>query len=284
MLFQTIDASLYHRDPGPTDARLSLTYLGTAGFVLQSEGHTVVIDPYVSRPGIRQTLLRPLVPDIDRIARHIPEADDVLVGHAHHDHVLDAPALCEQTGARLIGSPSVCNVGRSAGLPESQLVQTTGKEDIASGPGHVRGLPSRHGRVFLNRVGLPGDIPRTFDWPAKVSSFRHGLVLNWLVELGGVRVLHIDSADFIDAELEGIEADVLCLCAVGRAFRPWYTARAIELVKPKVVVPCHWDLFTRPIEDEPWLIPGVDIEGFLDEIERAGCAHALLPFFGSLRV
>ena len=33
-------------------------------------------------------------------------ADDVLVGHAHMDHVLDAPSLCMRTGARLIGSPS----------------------------------------------------------------------------------------------------------------------------------------------------------------------------------
>ncbi|TNE89543.1 MAG: MBL fold metallo-hydrolase [Deltaproteobacteria bacterium] len=284
MLREKLDPTLYHRDPGPHDARLSMTYLGTAGFVFEAEGHTVVVDPYISRPGLRDTLFRPLVPDAERIHKYVPKADDVLVGHAHHDHVLDAPVLCEQTGARLIGSPSVCNVGRSYGLPERQLVQTTGKEDIASGPGSVRGLPSRHGRVFFDRVGMPGDIPRPFAWPAKVGAFRHGLVLNWLVELGGVRVLHIDSADFIDQELQGVECDVLCLCAIGRVWRPWYTARAIELTRPKVVVPCHWDLFTTPIEEEPYLIPGVDIPGFLGEIERAGCDHALLPFFGTLRV
>jgi L-ascorbate metabolism protein UlaG (beta-lactamase superfamily) len=278
MLFQSIDNSLYHRDPGPKDGSLSLTYLGTAGFVIEGDGHTIVVDPYISRPGVRATILRPLIPDESRIARHIPKADDVLVGHAHHDHVLDAPTLCHQTGARLIGSPSVCNVGRAAGLPERQLVQTTGKEDITSGPGTVRGLPSRHGRVFFDRVALAGDIPRPPKWPARYADFKHGLVLNWMVELAGKKV------DFIDAELAGHECDVLCLCAIGRVFRPWYTARAIELLKPKLVIPCHWDLFTTPIEQEPRLIPGVDIEGFLREIERAGAKHALLPFFGSLRV
>ena len=67
---------------------------------MQHAQHTVVLDPYVSRPGLLATGLRPLRPDAELIRRVIPRADDVLVGHAHHDHVLDAPELCRQTGAR----------------------------------------------------------------------------------------------------------------------------------------------------------------------------------------
>ena len=128
-------------------ASLQVTYLGTAGFVLQDARRVVVLDPYVSRPGPR-ALLAPLVPDVALIRATIPTADDVVVGHAHYDHILDAPDLCKQTGARLIGSRSAIMVGRGAGLPEAQLRATEGREDIASGPWTVRGLPSRHGRVF----------------------------------------------------------------------------------------------------------------------------------------
>jgi hypothetical protein len=40
-------------------------------------------------------------------------------------------------------------VGRAAGLPESQLVQTEGREDIACGAWTVRGLPSIHGKAIF---------------------------------------------------------------------------------------------------------------------------------------
>src|SRR5699024_9181225 len=83
---------------------LTITYLGTAGFVLQSDERTVVLDPFVNRPSLRQTLFSRLPINKSRIRRLIPHADDVLIGHSHYDHILDAPDLCKQTGARLIGS------------------------------------------------------------------------------------------------------------------------------------------------------------------------------------
>jgi glyoxylase-like metal-dependent hydrolase (beta-lactamase superfamily II) len=43
-----------------------------------------------------------------------------LIGHAHYDHILDAPEVCKQTGARLIGSKATLMYGRSAGLSESR--------------------------------------------------------------------------------------------------------------------------------------------------------------------
>ncbi|MCB9676470.1 MAG: MBL fold metallo-hydrolase [Alphaproteobacteria bacterium] len=275
-----MDPALYHREPVRADADVRIRYLGTAGFVVSVRDHTIVLDPYVSRPGGRQTLFRHLIPDSDRIRRYLPAADDVLIGHAHHDHVLDAPELCRQTGARFIGSRDACNVARAAGLPESQLVETAGREDIPSGPGMVRGIPSAHGRVYFNRVALAGNIEKPPPWPPKVGDLRHGLVFNWYLELGGVRVVHIDSAELFEHELSGVECDVLCLCAIGRAYRPGYTEDAIRILKPKVVLPCHWDLFTTPIEDEPFLLPGVDVPGFVDEIRATGTESVVLPFLG----
>ncbi len=263
---------------------MSLQYLGTAGFVLEAAGQTVVLDPYVSRPRLRDTLLRRLRPDVARIGRYLPRADHVLVGHAHHDHVLDAPELCRQTGAVLVGSPDVCNVGRAAGLPETQMLETRGREELACGAAKVRGLPAEHGRVYFGRVGLPGNIEKPPSWPPRVSELRHGLVLNWSVELGGVRVVHIDTAQFFESEVAGIECDVLCLCAIGRRYRPGYVADAVRLLKPKVIVPCHWDLFTTPIEERPYLLPEVDLPGMVAEIESHGVEAAVLPFLGRLDV
>ena len=276
-----LDPALYHREEPRADAAIRIRYFGTAGFEISTPNHTIVLDPYVSRPGGRQTLLRRLVPDAALIRKHFSRADDVLIGHSHHDHVLDAPELCRQTGARFIGSLDACNVARAAGLGEAQLRQTEGREDIGSGPGVVRGLPSRHGRVYFNRVALAGNIDSPPPWPPRYSELKHGLVLNWYVEIGGVRVVHVDSAEILEKELRGVECDVLCLCAIGRKYRPYYATDAIRLLKPRVVMPCHWDLFTTPLEDEPFLLPEVDIPGFLSEIRRAGAEPVLLPFLGS---
>jgi L-ascorbate metabolism protein UlaG (beta-lactamase superfamily) len=265
--------------PAPGTA-LELTYLGTAGFILADQDRTVVLDPYVSRPG-PTALLSPLVPDTGLIRETIPVADDVLVGHAHYDHILDAPDLCKQTGARLIGSRSAIMVGRAAGLPEEQLRATDGHEDIPSGRWTIRGLPSRHGKVF-GRIPFPGDIDSPPAWPPRMADLKHGLVLNWVVDTGRLKVVHIDSADFINKELEGQQADIVCLCAIGRKYRPGYVKEVVALLKPRWIVPCHWDTMMTPLHAEPDLIPTVDLPGFLQEIREAGCEPLLVPIMGKL--
>jgi L-ascorbate metabolism protein UlaG (beta-lactamase superfamily) len=287
LLLKPVDPALLHRRPLSLDDAVRLRYLGTAGFELvqlRGEERVLVLDPFLTRPGLLETATRPLVPNAELIAEVLPRADDVLVGHAHHDHVLDAPELCRRTGARLIGSPATINVGRAAGLPESQLVLTTGRERLRSGDAIVEGLPSRHGRVYFNRVTLPGDITEPPPWPPRFRDLRHGLVLNWYVELGGVRIVHVDSADFIDEELAGHACDVLCLCAIGRAYRRGYTQSIVRLLKPRWVVACHWDYFFTPYRGEQRCLPGVDLPGFCDEIRAAGAEPIVLPFDGELGV
>jgi L-ascorbate metabolism protein UlaG (beta-lactamase superfamily) len=257
------------RLPTPSH-QVELEYLGTAGFVVRGRGRTLVLDPYVSRLSLR-ALLRPLTPDEAALGRILPFADDVLVGHAHYDHVLDAPSLCRRTGARLIGSRAVNMVGRGFGLPEAQLLETSGDDDeIACGSWRVRGLPSRHGKVFAGRVLFPGDIAAPPRWPARIDALKHGLVLNWLLQTDGFSLVHVDSADFIRESLAGVRADVLCLCAAGRRYRPRYVEEAIACLKPRFVIPCHWDTMITPIGEPARLLPGIDLPGMLREIEQAG--------------
>ncbi len=268
--------------PSTPDA-LTLTYLGTAGFVLSAPERTVVLDPFVSRHPLGHLLAnKPLPSDPALVRRLIPRADDVLIGHAHFDHILDAPELCRQTGARLIGSRATCMVGRAAGLGEPQLVETAGREDIASGAWSLRGLPSVHGKALFGKIPLPGDITAPPPWPPRMRDLRHGQVLNWLVDTGGLRVLHVDSADFIRDELKGCQADLVCLCAIGRRYRPGYVREVVELTQPKWIVPCHWDTMVTPIDAPPEMLPGVDLPGFLREIEAAGVQALPVPLLGRL--
>lgn len=256
-----------------------MRFLGTAGFVIEAAGRTFVLDPYLTRPGILQTLGGRLTPDEPLLAREIPYATDVLVGHSHYDHALDAPAVCRHTGARLLGSEATLNIARAYGLDAGhhvRVVEKAGGDTHACGDATVTALRSRHGRVYFNRVTLPGDIPRPPSWPPRFSELKHGPVFVWHLDLAGTTVMHVDSADYVDEELEGRHADVLCLCAIGRAYRRDYTRRIIELVRPKVVIPCHWDDFTLPFDVAPRQLPGVDVEGFVREIEATGARAVVL--------
>ena len=272
--FQPLDADT-------TEAKhIDIQYLGTAGFVIQNVARTVVLDPYLSRPGLWDTLSKPLQPDVNLIQQTIPKADDVLIGHAHYDHILDAPDLCKLTGARLIGSPATIMVGKAAGLPDEQMLLTTGREDIACGEWQVRGLPSIHGKAVFGRIPLPGDITSPPQWPPRFHKLKHGLVLNWLVNTGKLSIVHIDSADFLEQELQGFKADIVCLCAIGRHYRPNYVKDVVRLLQPKWIIPCHWDTMITPLHAEPDLLPQVDLPGFVKEIEDAGCTAVVMPILG----
>ena len=265
------------------DGNVQLKYLGTSGFVFASSRRTLVVDPFVSRPSLLQTGCAPLQSNAQLLKSVVPKADDVLIGHAHHDHILDAPQLCHQTGARFIGSEDSCLVARAAGVPEAQIVETNGCEKISCGDSCVvEGIPSVHGRVYFNRVTLPGNVAPDFQWPARFWHFRHGQVLNWHLDIDGLKIMHIDSADFIEEEVQGKTADVLCLCAIGRRWRPNYVQDVVRLVQPKLVIACHWDWFFTPYEGPHYLLPGVDLNGFVREIEQTGCEAAVLPIGAQL--
>lgn len=275
----TPKANIYTPTLPQHEQAIELTYLGTAGFIVKNQQRTIVLDPYLSRLGITE-LLRPLHTNTALLKKYIPKADEVLIGHAHYDHILDAPDLCKQTGARLIGSRAACMVGRAAGLPESQLKETQGRENIACGPWTVRGLPSIHGKAIMGKIPIPGDILSPPVWPPKMLDLKHGLVLNWLLDTGTLKIVHIDSADFLAEELQGVQADVVCLCAIGRKYRPDYVREVVALLKPKWIIPCHWDTMFTPFEQEPDYIPSVDLAGFVQEIKDAGVEPIVMPMRG----
>ena len=279
MLFRAFTQSDIRLPRQNLDAGVTLTYLGTAGFIFSSEHRSIVVDPFLTRSSWFDTLFRPLRPDSELIAKHIPRANEVIIGHSHHDHILDGPEVCIQTGARFVGSPDACRVARAALVPENQIIETMGEEVIPCGEhAWVKGYPSAHGRVYFNRVTLAGEISNDFTWPARLRDFRHGLVLNWQLELGGLNIFHIDSAEFIAEKIADVRCDVLCLCAIGRRYRPNYVRDIVRIVQPKMVIACHWDWFWVPYgAKKHYLLPQVDLDGFVQEIEDAGVEAVVLP-------
>jgi L-ascorbate metabolism protein UlaG (beta-lactamase superfamily) len=70
---------------------VNFTYYGHSSFAVETGRHTLLFDPFISG--------NPLAKGIDLQSL---KADYVLVSHGHHDHLLDAVAIANRTGATII--------------------------------------------------------------------------------------------------------------------------------------------------------------------------------------
>lgn len=78
-----------------------------------------------------------------------------------------------------------------------------------------------------------------------------------------------------------MRADVVCLCAAGWRARPRYVEDVVELLRPRFVLPCHWDTMVTPLDATPHVIPGLDLPAMVRALARAAVEPVLLPILGS---
>lgn len=264
---------------GPSDARpsddvgLALQWLGTAGFRVVSRGHHLWLDPHLSRHSPLELTTSRIAPKLANIQRDVDRAHAVMVGHSHFDHALDAPAIAMLHGARVYGAEDTLNWCRGYGVPANQLVRMEGRgESYDEGPFRLRPVRSQHSPFLAGRVPFPGPIARPLPGPAPVWSWRVGQVFGLYVQGEGPSVYHVGSADLIEVEMLGIQADVVLCCTIGRHSVKNFTQRVVKALRPKWIVPCHWDQFWTPLDAPPRQIPTNDLAGFLEEV--AACDEA----------
>lgn len=255
--------------PGLRLGSTVVRWLGCAGFELtHPSGATLLIDPYLTRAGLSRLVgRRRVAPDEARLARELPRADGIVVGHSHFDHVLDVPAIARRTGARVFGSRSTVNLLRAGGVDDGQIVECRGGETFEVGPFTVTLVPSLHSRFLFGRVPYPGDIPCSCELPTRLSAYRCGDVFGVAVEVDGARLYHLGSAELIDgavpAGLRG--ADVFLMGISGRQATERYVPRALGAVQPRLVVPMHYDDFFRPVDRPMRLLPLTRFGRYVDE-------------------
>jgi len=261
--------------PGPpTDpTKVGVRWLGTAGYELRYQGTTVLIDPYLTRVSLLRYARGPLVPDAAAVDAVIADADAVLVGHSHFDHVLDVPYIAAKTAAHVYGSRSTANLMAAAGIPEGQVtaLEHGRATTFEVGPFRITAIPSLHSPFALGRVPYPGDIPCTCELPVRGGRYRCGDVFSYRVEVGGQTLYHLGSANLIEEAIPGAgrgdgEVDLLLLCIAARFSVPGVVRRSLDAVRPRRVMPMHYDNFfrdpTRPLR----LLPMTRFGRFVDDV------------------
>lgn len=222
------------------ERRVRFRWLGVAGLEFEAGGETLLIDPFVSRPPLCRVLFGRAAPEVALVARHVPRAAAVLVTHPHWDHLMDVPAVIRRTGAAAYGSPNTCKLLRALGIAEERVRQVDVGDRLALGAFAVEVLPAEHLRI-CGRPVLVGAVPETLRAPLRLRDYRMDCDFSFLVTAGGLRLL-----DWSSATAEGApRADVLFVKPFG-AERAAYV-ELLRAVRPRVVVPIHWDDFFRPL-------------------------------------
>lgn len=257
---------------GVEKARLGLTWYGVAALRIDTPTLSLYLDPFVTRSSLLEVATRPLRPDPAAIDRHLSPADVIALGHAHYDHALDVPYLAHRDGSTIVGSTSAGRLLAAAGVPAEQFIDAGvkgGRVDLHSeDPWQDCALdfiPSRHARVLFGRIPYPGSIDENIALPARASAYRMGTIYAVNATVGGLRVLHLGSADVREEFAERLRADVLCVGVAGFARTPDYLERLLGAVRPRVIIPIHWDAFFTPLERPIRTLPNVDARLFVQQ-------------------
>ncbi len=244
---------------------ITLTHLGVAGWQLDGAGKTILADPYFSRPA---DLGAPIVPDTAAIAARSPaRADLIVVGHSHHDHLLDAPSVALRTGATLLGSATTAHVARASRVPDDKIITIKGGEDFAMGGYSVRVIPSLHSAIG-DKHTFGGALTAPPKLPMSALAYEEGGTFGYLVRLGGHEILILSTANFIERELEGLRPDIAIVGVGLRQEIHDYTCRLMRaLGNPPRVYASHFDDWRKPpVEAEQ--PPDEDLRAFIDEVKR----------------
>jgi L-ascorbate metabolism protein UlaG (beta-lactamase superfamily) len=275
------------RHGGDDDVRVR--WLGTAGFAIEHRGHVVLIDPYLTRASLASCIVRPLAPDLEAIARHVPRADAIVLGHTHFDHALDVPAIARRTGARVFGSTSAAALCRSKGVAADRIevVETVaGGEPVEreSGPFVLRFVPSAHSRFLLGRVPAKGEIADCDDVPMRVNDYKCGAVFGVEIRVAGRTLYHVGSAELVDANVRVKHVDLVLLCVAGWTSSRDLPERVAHRLAPGAILLSHWDDFLRPIEKPARALPAMQMARLVDRLSTAarGVKIGTLPLLGEV--
>ncbi|MBI5062221.1 MAG: MBL fold metallo-hydrolase [Desulfatitalea sp.] len=229
---------------------IHVTWTGAAGLRFETDKEVILIDPYYTRVDIFNTLLKSIAPDPAAIGAALPDPQKVaaiVVGHTHSDHALDVPWIAARSACKVVGSQSLETLMTLGGLPGRTRVCAGGETLRLTDAASVTMIRSAHGLVTLGKgVPFDGEIRAAGTLPMKASGYRVGTVFAPNLELDGKRFLHVGSANFNEAHMQGHRCDVLFLCVPGWKRREGYPRRLIEMIRPSAVVLFHYDNFSKP--------------------------------------
>jgi L-ascorbate metabolism protein UlaG (beta-lactamase superfamily) len=230
------------------------TYLGHSAVQITTGGSTILVDPFITGNSWTEDVI-----DAGNL-----DADTILLTHAHGDHWGDTPTIAARTGAQVVAVFEIVQYLSQKHQYHNGIATNTGGR-VNFEWGSVLFTHARHSSSFPD--GTYGGTP-------------NGLI----IEAEGSVVYHAgDTSPFPDMAWIGQDFDVdLAFIPIGDCFTmgPDASLRALDMIRPTVVVPIHYNTFPpiklSPAQLEDWSrkVSSLGIEprilGTGDEIDLGG--------------
>lgn len=197
-----------------------ITWLGHSGFILETEEHTILIDPFLTG-----NPLAPVSPDE-------LNADYILLTHGHGDHVGDTVSIAKRTGATVVGNYEVAN-----------WIGAQGVENISS--------PSTGGTASFDFGTVKYTI--AFHSSSMPDGSYGGSANGIVIRLKNGLVLHHcgDTALFSDMQITSEEGIDVAMVPIGDYFTMGIkdSLQAIRWLRPTFAIPVHYNTFPPITQD-----------------------------------
>jgi L-ascorbate metabolism protein UlaG (beta-lactamase superfamily) len=220
---------------------MELAWFGVSTFRLRIGPVTVFLDAYLDRVSA--------APPNGLGTADVTEADAILIGHSHFDHLYGAQAISDRTGAVIIGSHETVRLMSAAGVASQRLlavspgdlVDLSGGRNDPGGRVSARVLPSLHSCVWASSTPVDGEerVPvqerqrRLTDsyvrryGSAGAEIIEHiaaagerprgdGGALGYLIETPDTRLYWADTSGYWTGIVRDLRPDVAVLAAAGR--------------------------------------------------------------------
>ena len=245
----------------PKNGSVKVTFLGT-GTLLFDDGQTqVMTDGFFSRPSFLTVVkgkieTDPMVVDAALKKAGVTRLKALFVAHSHYDHAFDVAYVVKKTGAKLHGSVSTLNIGRGGELEEDQMQLFEPGKDVKVGRFTISVLKSKHTPPI---AGINDDLGQVIDkplkQPASFRDYKEGGSFDFLIRHGGNAMLVKPSDNYLEGALDKVRADVFFLGTAGmgiykKDFQDAVYDQTVGKVRPRLVVPLHWDSFFDPLSDK----------------------------------
>jgi L-ascorbate metabolism protein UlaG (beta-lactamase superfamily) len=216
---------------------LLFRWLGVAGIELGAGGQVLAIDPFFTRPSFLRIWLGRVEPNHKLIAEKLKACDHVLVTHAHWDHLMDVPDVAANTGAAVFGSANTCRLLSLCGVRQDCIRQLAPGARIELAQFSAWAFPAEHIRL---PGFLPGPLPSGLRPPLRLRDYRMDGCFSFLVDAGSLRLL-----DWRSIHPEPAPRAHILLVSPWES--PAFFGTLLGAVRPRVVIPVHWDDFLRPL-------------------------------------
>ena len=200
---------------------IELTWLGHGTWLIETAGRRIVLDPFLDE--------NPSAP----VKAADVQADYLLVSHGHFDHVADAAAMANRTGATVVANYEI-----TAWLQTKHAVQKVLGMNLGGGVqlpfGHVKMTLAFHSSMLPDGAngGCAGGFLLTLE--------------------GGKRIYFAcDTAVFEDMRRIGAAGIDLAVLPIGDLFTmgPEDSVEAVRLIQPPRVAPAHYNTWPPIAQD-----------------------------------